>query len=180
MTASETLSPPTAASGGPDSAAEAGLRFLDAAEHAALPWQTLAEWLARGTETTEAHTAAGASVRLPPDTDDAALEGLAAHLDRVARIDLAFGKWVDGRGYSLARLLRRRFRFTGELRASGEVLVDMLPLLVRCGVDAVVLREGQSLVHARRVLGHFAELGHYQGDVQQPLPRFRRDGTGAA
>lgn len=155
----------------PTAAAAAPPRFIEASEHAGLTWLTLDELAALRA----AGPVRGASVLLPPETSDEALEALGQSLDGVQRVGLVFGKWVDGRGYSLARLLRRRYRFAGEVRASGEVLVDMLPLLVRCGVDAVVLRGDQSLSHARRVLGHFAELGHYQGDVQQPLPRFRRD-----
>lgn len=146
------------------------VRFVEAASHATLHWLALADWLNPGRPA----DVQDASVMLPADPSDEALEALAVDLSRITRIGLVFGKWVDGRGYSLARLLRRRYHFAGELRATGEVLVDMLPLLVRCGVDAVVLREGQRLDHARRALSHFADLGHYQGDVPQPLPRFRR------
>ena len=84
-----------------------------------------------------------------------------------------FPKWVDGRAYSQARLLRVRYRFAGEIRATGEVLVDMLPLMARTGFDAALLRADQSLANARRVLGFFAE-GHYQGDVNETRPRFAR------
>ena len=66
-----------------------------------------------------------------------------------------------------------RYRFAGEIRATGEVLVDMLPLLARTGFDAALLRADQSLANARRVLGFFAE-GHYQGDVNETRPRFAR------
>ncbi len=51
-------------------------------------------------------------------------------------VALQFPKWIDGRAYSQARMLRRRLRFEGEVRATGEVLVDMLPLLQRTGFDA--------------------------------------------
>jgi uncharacterized protein (DUF934 family) len=88
-------------------------------------------------------------------------------------VALSFPKWVDGRAYSQARLLRMRYRFPREIRATGEVLVDMLPLLARTGFDAALLRGDQSLVHARRALGFFAE-GHYQGDVRETRPRFAR------
>ena len=61
----------------------------------------------------------------------------------------------------------------GEVRAIGEVLVDMLPLLQRTGFDAVQLRPDQSIDAAERALGFFP--GHYQGDVPQPRPLFARD-----
>jgi uncharacterized protein (DUF934 family) len=73
---------------------------------------------------------------------------------------LQFPKWTDGRAYSQAVLLRGRLRFAGEVRASGEVLADMLPLLRRCGFDAVQLRADQKLESAQRALGFFST--HYQ------------------
>lgn len=150
-------------------------RFVPASEAAATPWIALADWPARREAVLAGGSAvADAAVLLPPETPDEALEALAADLPRIARVGLSFGKWVDGRGYSLARLLRRRYRYTGEVLATGEVLVDMVPLLVRCGVDAVALQAGQNEAHARRALGFFEGLGHYQGDGVEPLPRFRR------
>jgi uncharacterized protein (DUF934 family) len=85
---------------------------------------------------------------------------------------LQFPKWVDGRAYSQAHLLRKRYRFAGEVRATGEVLVDMLPLMKRTGFDAAVLRGDQSLDVAERALRFFP--GHYQGDVTEPRPLFAR------
>ena len=92
---------------------------------------------------------------------------------RLSLVVLQFPKWTDGRAYSQARVLRSRYRFTGEVRAVGDVLVDMLPLLQRTGFDAVVLRHDQDLDAAVRALGFFP--GHYQGDVRQPQPGFARD-----
>jgi uncharacterized protein (DUF934 family) len=108
-------------------------------------------------------------VRLANDGD---VDALADDLHRLALVALAFPRWTDGRAYSQARLLRTRLRFGGELRATGEVLVDMLPLLQRTGFDAVVLRADQSLDSAQRALRFFA--GHYQGDAVDPRPVFRR------
>jgi uncharacterized protein (DUF934 family) len=92
---------------------------------------------------------------------------------RLSLVVLQFLKWTDGRAYSQARVLRARLRFDGEVRAVGEVLVDMLPLLQRTGFDAVQLRRDQKVEDAVRALGFFA--GHYQGDVLQPRPAFARD-----
>jgi uncharacterized protein (DUF934 family) len=101
------------------------------------------------------------------------VESIAGDLPRFALVALRFPKWTDGRAYSQARLLRARLHFAGEIRATGEVLVDMLPLLARTGFDAVVLRADQSLATARRLLGAFPD-GHYQGDVIEPRPLFAR------
>jgi uncharacterized protein (DUF934 family) len=94
----------------------------------------------------------------------------AAEVRRAGVIALHFPKWTDGRAYSQAVLLRARLRYAGEIRATGEVLVDMLPLLRRCGFDSAQLAAGQSVEVAQRSLGFFP--GHYQGDVAGARPRF--------
>ena len=104
--------------------------------------------------------------------NDADVEDIAADLPRFALIALHFPKWTDGRAYSQAHLLRARYRFAGQVRATGEVLVDMLPLLQRSGFDAVALRADQSVDAAQRALGFFPS--HYQGDVIVTEPRFGR------
>jgi uncharacterized protein (DUF934 family) len=106
-------------------------------------------------------------LKLGNDND---VEDIADDLGRFALVALHFPKWVDGRAYSQARLLRSRYRFASEVRATGEVLVDMLPLLARTGFDAVVLRSDQSVDAAERALGFFP--GHYQGDVLDNRPLF--------
>jgi uncharacterized protein (DUF934 family) len=104
--------------------------------------------------------------------NDAEVHEIASDLPRLDLVALNFPKWVDGRAYSQARTLRSRHRYVGELRATGEVLVDMLPLLWRTGFDAVVLRADQSLDDAHRALGFFC--GHYQGDAANPPPPFAK------
>ena len=101
------------------------------------------------------------------------IETLAADLPRIGLVVLQFPKWVDGRAYTQARLLRTRLRYSGHVRATGDVLVDMVPLLARTGFSQVQLRADQKLEAAERALGFFA--GHYQGDVLQPKPAFARD-----
>ena len=108
---------------------------------------------------------------LLPNTAD--VEELAADLPRFALVALEFPKWVDGRAYSQAHVLRARLRYAGQVRATGEVVVDMMPLLQRSGFDAVVLREGERQSSAERALGFFPQ--HYQGDVLQPQPLFARE-----
>ena len=116
-----------------------------------------------------AHWPRGVAVGLSLGNDQD-VEDIAVDLERFSLVALQFPKWVDGRAYSQARLLRARYRFRGEIRASGEVLVDMIALLVRTGFDAAVLRSDQSADSARQTLEAFR--GHYQGDVHARLPLF--------
>lgn len=94
-------------------------------------------------------------------------------LDGITRIDLEFPKFTDGRAFSQAFLLRRRRGFSGEIRATGEVLVDQLPQMVRSGFDAAVLKDGQSVEIAQRQLARYT--AHYQGDAVQTQPLFARE-----
>lgn len=72
------------------------------------------------------------AVRLE-SSDDA--RALIAHLDRLSLVEVSFPKFRDGRGYSAGRILREA-GYTGELRAQGDVLVDQIPLMRRCGFDS--------------------------------------------
>ena len=60
---------------------------------------------------------------------------LLPHLGRLALVEVSFPKFRDGRGYSTARILREA-GYAGELRAQGDVLVDQIPLMRRCGFDS--------------------------------------------
>ena len=62
-------------------------------------------------------------------------------LPRFALIAVAFPKFTDGRGYSLARRLRNHYAFAGELRATGDILFDQLQLLARCGFDSFDIKD---------------------------------------
>ncbi|MDR0735847.1 MAG: DUF934 domain-containing protein [Zoogloeaceae bacterium] len=92
-------------------------------------------------------------LRLLPDTPPIALEALKARLADFAVIALDFPVFTDGRAYSLARLLRERLGYTGELRAVGHVLLDTLLFTRRLGFDAWAMSERQdveeALVHLR-------------------------------
>jgi uncharacterized protein (DUF934 family) len=91
-------------------------------------------------------------------------------LEGVACIELMFPKFTDGRAYSQAYLLRRRLGFTGDLRATGDVLVDQVLLMQRSGFSSAVLRADQNLAHAQAQLTQFASF--YQGDAAHPQPLF--------
>ena len=91
-------------------------------------------------------------------------------LDGVDRIDLTFPKFTDSRAFSQAFLLRRRLGFKGEIRATGDVLIDQLVQMQRSGFDAAVLREDQNTEFAQRQFDRYG--GFYQGDAVAPYPQF--------
>ena len=74
-------------------------------------------------------------VRLEPAE---AVEDLAYDLPRIAVVALVFPKFMDGRAYSAARLLRERYEFAGQVRAVGDVLREQALHMVRCGIDAFI------------------------------------------
>ncbi len=76
------------------------------------------------------------------------VEALAQDASKLALIALQFGGIGEGRGYSQAHILRRRYGFTGELRAMGKVQRDQLFCMARCGIDAYELPEEADLTVA--------------------------------
>ena len=108
-------------------------------------------------------------VWLKPSDDPDALAGDVAHLPLIA---IDFPKFVDGRGYSIARLLRDKYRFGGELRAIGDVLRDQLYYLRQCGFDAFAVRTDRNFADAIGGLDDFSD--NYQSTSARPVPLFRR------
>ena len=106
-------------------------------------------------------------LQLPNDADPLAIE---VCLDDVERIDLDFPKFTDGRAYSQAFLLRRRLGFKGDIRATGDVLIDQLVQMQRTGFSSAVLKEGVDASAAQRQFDRFAAF--YQGDAVQAVPHF--------
>jgi len=106
-------------------------------------------------------------VRLEPADDPASIS-----LEGVARVEVNFPKFGDGRGYSIARLLRTRYGYRGELRAVGQITRDLLFFLESCGFDAFELREGEDPREALASFEDFSEA--YQASVARPVPLFRR------
>jgi uncharacterized protein (DUF934 family) len=104
----------------------------------------------------------------PADDPDA----LAGDVARLLLIAVDFPKFGDGRGYSTARLLREKYRYTGELRAIGEILRDQLYYLRQCGFDSFALRPGRNVAEALAAFDDFSD--NYQATVAQPVPLFRR------
>ena len=108
------------------------------------------------------------AVRLAPDDDPHELE---PYLDSLSLIEVSFPKYVDGRGYSQAQLLRRRLGFSGELRAVGEVLRDQLFYMFRSGFDAFEFEptSGEADVVTLSAINDFANAYQKAADKRAPL-----------
>jgi uncharacterized protein (DUF934 family) len=106
-------------------------------------------------------------ISIPNDADPRTVS-----LDGVTRIDLHFPKFTDGRAYSQAFLLRRRLGFKGEIRATGDVLIDQLVSMARTGFDVAVLREGLDASAAQRQFDRFP--AYYQGSAVDTQPLFAK------
>lgn len=104
------------------------------------------------------------AVRLEPDEDARAL---IPHLDRLALIEVAFPKFRDGRGYSSAHILREA-GYTGELRAQGDVLVDQIAYMKRCGFDSFAPEKSLNPADVEAALSRWPE--HYQTAADGAVP----------
>ena len=131
------------------------LRFRDDEAHDE-PAVTLDSFL-------DGQTNAGA-VRLEAGDDARALLG---HLDRVALVEVSFPTFRDGRGYSAARILRES-GYAGELRAAGDVLVDQIPFMRRCGFDSFAPEAPVDPAALDRALNRYAH--HYQAAADAVVP----------
>ncbi len=93
------------------------------------------------------------SVRVAPADR---IEDLAPYLANVALVAIEFPGPGEGRGFTYARLLRQRYAFKGEIRAVGAgVKQDLLFFMVRCGINAFDLVDGENLAEARQALHRF-------------------------
>ena len=97
------------------------------------------------------------AVRIEPG-DDA--RDLLPHLDRLALVEVNFPAYTDGRGYSAARILREH-GYAGELRAVGDVLLDQLSHMRRCGFDSFAPEHPLDPADAEAAWNRY-------GDVYQP------------
>ncbi len=109
-------------------------------------------------------------VLVPAATPPAALADL---LPAVALIAVAFAKFRDGRGFTLARTLRERHAYAGEVRAAGHVLPDQYRFLIRCGFDTVEIPDGADPAVWVAALGRF-HLAYQTAVNDAPLHGRRR------
>jgi uncharacterized protein (DUF934 family) len=134
----------------------------------------LSTWLkARDTLRTRRYPVA---ILLEPDAEPAdLLENGARKLDPtgIAYIAVNFPLYTDGRGYSIAQILRTHHGWQGELRAVGDVLIDTIHYQARCGFDSFVVKPGHDPVKALHALKTFSH--HYQhGYAKPPEPELAR------
>jgi uncharacterized protein (DUF934 family) len=109
------------------------------------------------------------AVRLEPDDDARAL---IPFLDRLALIEIAFPKFRDGRGYSSARILREA-GYTGELRAQGDVLVDQIAFMKRCGFDSFAPESSLNSDAVERALSNYDQVYQRAADGAVPVWKLR-------
>lgn len=109
-------------------------------------------------------------VRVPVDAD---ADAVAGELIDVALVAIPFPKFSDGRGYSLARILRSRGRYGGELRAVGHVLRDQLAFMARCGFTTFELAPGRDVGDALRAFDDFSVTYQPAEDHDEPIWRRR-------
>jgi uncharacterized protein (DUF934 family) len=105
------------------------------------------------------------AVRLEPG-DEA--RDLIPHLERIRLVEVNFPVFGDGRGYSSARILREA-GYTGELRAVGEVLVDQIAFMRRCGFDAFAPDVPLDPTDADNAFGRYAEVYQPTTDGRAPI-----------
>ena len=98
------------------------------------------------------------------------VNALDVNLDGITQVDLHFPNFTDGRAFSQAYLLRRRLKFAGDIRATGDVLIDQLVQMERTGFSSAVLREGVDAADAQRQFERFG--GFYQADAVHTQPHF--------
>jgi len=145
--------------------------FVHVPDDAALPADgkpivSLARYAAGAAELLARYPVLG--VRVPCDTLPADIPTPA----RLALIAIEFPRFSEGRGYSVARQLRARYGFAGELRAVGWILRDDLYYLSRCGFDAFELQPGKPLESALEAFGELSVS--YQTAADERLPLYRR------
>jgi len=104
--------------------------------------------------------------------NDRKVAALASWVDRLSLIALAFPKFRDGRAYSQARLLRERYGFRGELRATGDVLRDQFQFLLRSGFDAFEVKKAADAAVFAQAAARFSVF--YQPSADGRLPALRR------
>ncbi|KAB7741620.1 DUF934 domain-containing protein [Parvibaculum sedimenti] len=99
---------------------------------------------------------------------------IAEHLDRLALVALEFPVYRNGRAFSYARLLRERYDYKGEVRAVGAVLRDQFYFLVRCGFDALEVRDEITPEIFAESIGTFTHPYQPSTDGAEPVMSLRQ------
>ncbi|WP_293882250.1 DUF934 domain-containing protein [Sphingomonas sp.] len=109
------------------------------------------------------------AVRVVPGED---VRDLLPFLDRVALVEVAFPTFRDGRGYSTARILREA-GYVGELRAEGDVLVDQIAYMRRCGFDSFAPAKPLDPTVVATVLSRYPQVYQRAADGRTPVWKIR-------
>ncbi len=107
-------------------------------------------------EYVEASNESGLAVLVKPADDVKRLE---PYLDRIALVAVEFPAFNDGRAFSHASLLRDRLHYKGDVRAVGDVLIDPIPLMLRCGITSFAVRNATAL--KRLAEGRLPGIDHH-------------------
>ena len=102
-------------------------------------------------------------------------EEISADIDRFDLIALNFPALPDGRAFSYARILRERYGFKGELRATGKVIQDQLFFMHRCGFDSFELSDGEDIEKSIAALSSFSVAYQPAADDIAPAYKTRHD-----
>lgn len=105
------------------------------------------------------------AVRIEPGDE---VEDLLPFLERIALVEVNFPAWTDGRGYSAARTLREA-GYTGELRAVGDVLIDQLAAMRRCGFDSFAPQTPLNSDDAEAAFARWDNVYQAAADDRQPI-----------
>jgi uncharacterized protein (DUF934 family) len=105
--------------------------------------------------------------------NDRRIAELAPWLDRLALVALAFPSFRDGRAYSQARQLRERYGFSGELRATGDVLRDQFLFLIRAGFDSLEVKKDADAAAVAEAVGRYSVFYQPSADGRAPMARRR-------
>jgi uncharacterized protein (DUF934 family) len=107
-------------------------------------------------------------------TNTQSVADLADDVDRLEVIVLEFPKFTDGRAYSQARLLRERYGYRNELRATGDVLRDELFLMQRCGFNSIESNDPKIQESWKAATSEFSVFYQPAADDQTPISALRR------
>jgi uncharacterized protein (DUF934 family) len=109
------------------------------------------------------------AVRIEPGED---ARVLIPHLDRLTLVEIAFPKFRDGRGYSSARILREA-GYTGALRAQGDILVDQIAFMKRCGFDSFAPDAALNQADVDAAFSRFDDVYQRAADARVPVWKLR-------
>ena len=110
-----------------------------------------------------------ASVRVEAGDD---VRRLAPHLDRIRLVEVDFPKFRDGRGFSSARILRE-MGYTGEIKATGDVLVDLIYFMRRCGFDSFAPNAAMDPADVEAALNRYPHVYQHAADAAVPIWQLR-------